>query len=154
MGWKGVFVVLGSLVSAAGAFLCKPNQVHIDSKRPDRLCCLGINAILRPINGVDDIPLDGESPVNLEGKCMIERRSGRYYCVDETGSGTAIGRNKLTSGVSYGLSDGMIIRTSSGMGYEVKFDGESLPADPTMGLMFNAMKAQFGINDNDAAASS
>ena len=51
-----------------------------------------------------------------------------------------------------GLNDGMTITTDDGTEYELKIEGGGRPTerkDPTMGLVFDAMKAQFGVTDDD-----
>ena len=44
----------------------------------------------------------------------------------------------------------MTITTDNGEEFEFKMEGGGFPTerrDPTMGLMFDAMKAQFGVTD-------
>lgn len=46
----------------------------------------------------------------------------------------------------------MRLTTDDGIEYELKMEGGGLPTerrDPTMGLMFDAMKAQFGVTDDE-----
>jgi len=103
---------------------------------------------LRPSTGGDEIAVEKDFAVELSG-CKVEVKGGRYFCTSENGK-AKIGGNILTVGVSYGLNDGMTITTDDGTEYEFKMEGGGLPTerrDPTMGLMFDAMKAQFGVTD-------
>ena len=103
------------------------------------------------MNGGDDIPIEKESAVELNG-CKVEQKMGRYFCVANTDDAIKIGTNTLSGGVSYFLNDGMIITTADGDEYEVKLEGGATTSgsrDPMMGMLFDSMKAQFGVNDND-----
>lgn len=105
---------------------------------------------LRPTAGGDEISIEKDSAVELSG-CKVEEKGGRYFCTSESGK-VKIGTNTLTPGVSYGLNDGMTLLTDDGNEYELKMEGGGLPTerrDPTMGLMFDAMKAQFGVTDDE-----
>lgn len=107
-----------------------------------------MGTVLSPTNGGNDINVEKDSAIDLVG-CKVEEKSGRYYCI-ASDDGTKIGSNTLTVGVSYGLNDGMKITTAGGVEYELKIEGGALPTesrDPVMGMMFDAMKAQFGVTD-------
>ena len=106
------------------------------------------DAVLRPSSGGDEIAIEKDSAVELSG-CKVEEKGGRYFCTSENGK-AKIGSNTLTVGVSYGLNDKMTITTDNGEEFEFKMEGGGFPTerrDPTMGLMFDAMKAQFGVTD-------
>lgn len=108
------------------------------------------STVLRPTTGGDEISIEKDSAVELSG-CKIEEKGGRYFCTSENGK-AKIGSNTLSVGVSYGLNDGMTLTTDDGIEYELKMEGGGLPTerrDPTMGLMFDAMKAQFGVTDDE-----
>jgi hypothetical protein len=109
-----------------------------------------MGTVLSPTNGGDDIEIEKDSAVELVG-CQVEEKSGRYFCL-ASDDGTKIGTNNLTVGVSYGLNHGMKVRTTDGVEYELQMEGGALPTegrDPVMGIMFDAMKAQFGVTDSD-----
>jgi len=111
---------------------------------------LQIMATLSPTNGGDDIEIEKDSVVELAG-CNVEEKSGRYFCL-ASHDGTKIGSNSLALGVNYGLNHGMKITTTDGVEYELQMEGGALPTegrDPMMGMMFDAMKAQFGVTDSD-----
>ena len=131
----------------AAAF--QPSQGACRRRRGKALFMSG-GTVLRPTTGGDEISIEKDSAVELSG-CKVEERGGRYFCTSDNGK-AKIGSNTLSVGVSYGLNDGMRLTTDDGIEYELKMEGGGLPTerrDPTMGLMFDAMKAQFGVTDDE-----
>ena len=136
-------------VLPATAFIPSHPSSTCTSRRVPSSVHMSGGTILRPNSGGYEVAIEKDSTVELDG-CKVEEKGGRYFCKSENGL-TKIGANALTTGVSYGLNDGMTITTDDGTEYELKIEGGGLPTerkDPTMGLVFDAMKAQFGVTDD------
>jgi hypothetical protein len=141
-----VFATLACAGVPVAAF--QPSQVGCQRRR--RALFMSGGTVLRPTMGGDEISIERDSTVELSG-CKVEEKGGRYFCTSESGK-AKIGSNTLTVGVSYGLNDNMRLTTDDGIEYELKMEGGGLPTerrDPTMGLVFDAMKAQFGVTDDE-----
>lgn len=136
-------ICCASIISTISAFNLNYGLSSSSSKARISSGRVLLGASLRPMSGGDDIIIpEGGEIADLGYGCAVEKKEGRYYCTVSDSEGTTfIGSNDLTPGVRYLLSNGMKIKTASEEEFDVVIDESGV--DPTMKMMFEAMKAGF-----------